>query len=202
MADACYSTLRVDAGGKNANRITGTYLGFIITISCAASFTPIELFLVEIWSRHGFFSLLLFVVPFITGWMIAELLPARYYRIKTFESSGLVYERLGIRFFKRFVPKGDYINRIIRRSEPAYRVVRNEASIDKFEAETRLAEKCHIAWLFLTLPSTVYALLLGWNGFALWLLLPNIPLHVYPILLQRYTRTRIQKVLNRRKYKR
>jgi Glycosyl-4,4'-diaponeurosporenoate acyltransferase len=138
----------------------------------------------------------------IAGWIIVRLLPERYYQIKSFESSGRVYERLGIRFFKRFVPNGDYINRRIRHSEPVYRVICDENSIVKFEAGTRLAERCHIVSLLLMLPSAAYALMLGWNNFALWILLPNIPLHLYPVLLQRYTRARIQKVLNRGKRKR
>lgn len=192
----------VDAGEKSAAQISGMYLGVVIIINCAACLIPIELFLMEIWHRHEFFSLLFFVIPLIAGWIIAELLPERYYRIKPFELSGRVYERLGIRFFKRFVPNGEYINRIIRRSEPGYRVICDENSIVKFEAETRLAERCHIVSLLLMLPSAAYALMLGWNNFALWILLPNIPLHLYPVLLQRYTRARIQKVLNRGKRKR
>lgn len=202
MGDVFRSALAVDARGKSATQLSGLYLGAVIIFSCAVSFTPIELFLVEIWPRHGFFSLLLVVVPLIAGGVFAQLLPERYYRIKPCESSGRVYERLGIRFFKRFVPKGDYVNRIIRNSEPGYRVVCDEESIVRFEIETRLAEKCHLAGLWLALPCTVYALLLGWNKFALWMLLPNVPLHLYPILLQRYTRARIQRVLKREKCKR
>lgn len=202
MGDDCSSALAFDTEGGGVTQISGYYLGVMIIINCAACLIPIEFFLIEIWHRHEFFSLLLFVVPLIAGWIIAELLPERYYQIKSFESNGRVYEGLGIRFFKRFVPNGDYINRIVRRSEPGYRVICDENSIVEFEAGTRLAERCHIVSLLLVLPSAVYALMLGWNNFALWILLPNIPLHLYPVLLQRYTRARIQKVLNRGKRKR
>jgi len=202
MGDDCSSALAVDARGKSATQIPSLYLGIIIIVSCAACFVPIELFLVEIWSQHGFFSLLFFIIPFITGCLIAELLPEQFYRIKSFESSGRIYERLGIRFFKHFVPNGDYINRVIRHYEPGYKIIYDENSIVEFEAGIRLAERCHIVSLLLVLPSVVYALILGWNGFALWLLLPNIPLHLYPVLLQRYTRARIQRVLKRGKHRR
>lgn len=202
MGNVFRSTLAADAGGKSATQLSGLYLGAMIIFSCAVSITPIELFLIEVWPRHGFFSLLLFVAPLIAGWVFARLLPERYYRIKPCEWSGRVYERLGIRFFKRFVPNGDYINRIIRHSDPGYRVVCDEESIARFEVGTRLAEKCHLAGLWLALPCTVYALLLGWNKYALWLLIPNVLLHLYPVLLQRYTRARIQRVLKRGKRKR
>lgn len=194
MGDVFRSTLTFVAG-KSTTQLSGFYLGAMIVFICAVSITPIELFLVEVWPHHGFFSLLLFVAPLIAGWVFAELLPDRYYRIKPCESRGLVYERLGIRFFKRFVPNGDYVNRIIRRSNAGYRVVCDKESIIRFEANTRLAEKCHLASLWLPLPCTIYALLLGWNKFALWMLLPNIPLHLYPVLLQRYSWARIQRVL-------
>ena len=197
MEGDCGSVLAFDAEGEGATRIQGTYLGVIIVLSCAACLTPIELFLMEIWGRHGFFSLLFLAGPLAAGYFVAGRLPERYYRIKTFESSGRVYERLGVRFFKRFVPNGDYINRVMRRYEPGYRVVRCEGSLVEFEARTRLAERCHVAGLLIALPSAAYALMLGWNGFALWLLLPNIPLHLYPVLLQRYTRARIQRVRRR-----
>jgi hypothetical protein len=202
MADDCSALLAVDNNGKSETSIQGIYLGAVIIITCAACVTPLELFVMQMWDRHGFSSLLFFFLPLIAGSLVAGSLPERYYRVKPFESSGLVYERVGIRFFKRFVPGGDYINRIIRRSVPGYRVVYDEASVAEFEARTRLAERCHIIGIVLALPSVAYALILGWDGFALWLLLPNIPLHFYPVMLQRYTRARIQRVRCRGERKR
>lgn len=202
IEDVFSSTLAADAGRKTASQLSGLYLGAMIIFICAVLITPIELFLVEIWPRQGFFSLLLVVAPLIAGCVFARILPESYYRIKPWEESGGLYEKLGIRFFKRFVPDGDYVNRRIRHSDPGYRVVCDQESIVRFAERTRLAEKCHLAGLWLPLPCTVYALLLGWNTFALWLLLPSVPLHVYPVLLQRYSRTRIQRILKREKARR
>ena len=200
MSNDCTAIIASEAGGKGATQLPGLYLGAIIIISCAAGLVPLELFLVEIWSRHGFFSLLLIILPLVAGGLIVQSLPERYYRTQRFEASGCLYEWLGVRFFKRFPPNGDFINRINRRFNPAYRVVRDKASIVEFAAGTRLAEKCHLISLFLVLPAVAYALALGWNQFALWLVLPNIPLHFYPVLLQRYTRARIERVLKSREH--
>ena len=202
MIDDCTALLAIDAKEKSETSIHGTYVGVVIIITCAACLTPLELFVVQIWDRHGFFSLMFFFVPLIAGSLVAGSLPERYYRVKPFESSGLVYERVGIRFFKRFVPGGDCINRTIRRSVPDYRLVYDEASVTELEARTRFAERCHLIGLVLVLPSAAYALMLGWDGFALWLLLPNVPLHFYPVMLQRYTRERIEKVRCRAERKR
>ena len=119
MGEAFHSRLAADAGGKSA-QLSGLYMGAMIIVNFAISITPIELFMLEVWPRHGFFSLLLFVAPLIAGCVFVQLLPERYYRIKSCESSGRIYERLGIRFFKRFTPNGDYINRVIRRSDSGY----------------------------------------------------------------------------------
>ena len=199
MRDDCSTILLLHRQHPIATQISGIHQGIIIIVSCAACLIPVELFLVEIWGRHGVSSLLFFVLPLVTAWLIARVLPERYYQIKTFESSGWMYEAIGIRFFKRFVPNGDYINRTIRRFQPDYRLVSDERSMVQFEAGTRLAERCHLVSLLLVLPSASYALMLGWTGFAVWILLPNIPLHLYPVLLQRYTRARLQRVRMRSK---
>jgi hypothetical protein len=84
----------------------------------------------------------------------------------------------------------------MRRVNRSHLLVRyNEESIARFAELTRLAEKSHLASLWLPLPCVVYALQLGWYEFALLLPLPNVPLHVYPVLLQRYTSARIQRVV-------
>jgi len=183
------------ASAHDAGRMPGSYLGAMIVVSCAACLTPLEIFLVELWPLHGFASLLLVAAPLAAGWGIARRLPDAYYKTRRVESSGRVYEAIGIRVFKRFVPNGDYINRVIRRADPGYRVVRDVPSVVTFEGATRWAERSHLVSLMMVLPAAVYAVILGWDKFALWLTLPNIPFHLYPVLLQRYTRARIQRVI-------
>src|SRR5690348_12419111 len=41
-------------------------------------------------------------------------LPEGYFRPWPFERSGRIYERLGVRFFRRFMLQGDYYNRALR----------------------------------------------------------------------------------------
>lgn len=197
MKEDCTSIFGAGNRRNSPTRLSDWYLGAIIIFSVAACIVPIELFIVEIWPRHGLFSLLLVIVPLLAGGLIVQSLPERYYQTTKIELRGRLYELMGIRFFKRVVPNGDYINRINRRFEPNYRIIGDKASIFEYEANTRLAERCHLISLILVIPSAIYALALGWNQFALWLLLPNIPLHLYPVLLQRYTRARIECVVNR-----
>jgi hypothetical protein len=123
-------------------------------------------------------------------------LPGGYYRCRPFERRGRVYEMLGVRYFRMLVPHGDVFNWLVRRSKPGYRVVRDRQTLADYEARTRVAEAFHLGSLLVMAPAAVYAMFAGWSGMALWLTLPSIPLHLYPVLLQRYTRARMAKPLD------
>jgi hypothetical protein len=102
---------------------------------------------------------------------------------------------LGVGYFRMLVPHGDGINWLVRRSQPGYRVVRDRLTLADYEARTRGAEAFHLGRLLMA-PAAVYATFAGWSRMALWLTLPSIPLHLYPVLLQRYTRARMAKALS------
>ena len=125
-------------------------------------------------------------------------LPARYYRPKPFEAGGRVYELLGVRFYRRWMMNGDYMNRIARRFVPGYRVITNSDSMRKFEAQARRHEKGHLMWFFITALAGAYAAALGSTALAACLFLSSLLVHLYPMMLQRYTRARMYRRLERR----
>lgn len=45
--------------------------------------------------------------------------------------------------------------------------------------------------------STAFAWQIGWRGWAVYLGAGNVLVNLYPVLLQRYTRARIQPILGR-----
>ena len=186
------------SGLRTASQVSGFHLAAVIILSCAACLIPIELFILEIWPRHGFNSLLLILIPAVIGALIARSLPENYYRLRFFELSGRLYEWVGIRRFKRVVPDGDYLNRLVRQSNPQHRLISSQESLIQFEARTRLAERLHLGALILPVPCIAHAVALKWTGFALWMVLANVAFHAYPILLQRYTRGRILRVVRLR----
>src|SRR5262245_52023950 len=61
----------------------------------------------------------------------------RYYRLRAFEASGALYERLGVRLFRRFVVSGDYFNWAARRYDPAHRGVRALEAVRQAERSGR-----------------------------------------------------------------
>jgi hypothetical protein len=125
--------------------------------------------------------------------VFAALRPSSgYYRLRPFEASGEFYARLGMRFFSRFVPGGDYYNRLLRRTVPDYRVVRSPADVAKAERFGRLFERIHVSFFVFLLPPTCWWLVSGQHGFAADQILFNVLINVYPALLQRYTRARLE----------
>jgi hypothetical protein len=124
-------------------------------------------------------------------------LPASYYRIKSFERTGRLYEVLGVRLFRSLVPDGDLANRWRRRAEPGLRIVRNRRQAMAFVRRTEQSEKGHLVLLGMGLLSAAYACSIGWWGWAAYISAGNLVVNIYPVLLQRYTRNRIERILSR-----
>ena len=151
---------------------------------------PMILFCVAVW-RKGRFALTAGFLLCAGASFFVLRLPARYYRPKSFESDGRVYELLGVRFYKRWMMNGDYMNRLTRRFVPGYRIVSGADSLRKFEAQARRHEKGHLLWFIITALAGSYAAVLGSTALAACLFLSSLLVHLYPLMLQRYTRARI-----------
>jgi Glycosyl-4,4'-diaponeurosporenoate acyltransferase len=124
-------------------------------------------------------------------------LPAAYFRIQGFERSGRLYELIGVRAFRHLVPDGDLANRWRRYRQPAFRIITNRAYAAAFVERTKLSEKSHVALLFVGTVTSLFAWHIGWRVCSIYLGVANVLVHVYPVLLQRYTRGRILRVLAR-----
>jgi hypothetical protein len=121
-------------------------------------------------------------------------LPASYYRVRGFERSGRLYELLGVRAFRRLVPDGDLANRWRRRREPGFRMIRGREGARAFLTRNIASEQSHLVLLLAGFATCAYAWRIGWDAWAWYLFVANVAANVYPILLQRYTRTRIARL--------
>lgn len=126
------------------------------------------------------------------------LLPAAFYRC--WEGGGVsrAYAGIGVRVFRRFATNGDLINRWARRLDPQYRVVRGRESARAWIGRTRESERNHLVFLLMGLFTAAYAARIGWYGWAAGLTAGNVVFNLYPILLQRYNRCRIEHLLRHR----
>jgi hypothetical protein len=124
-----------------------------------------------------------------------------WFRPKTFESERL-YERLGARVIKRYVPTGgDLVMRRLRRHHPERRWGKPSLhSLCAYERRTRLNESIHLVGF------------LGFNGLAVSkfasgsltalgltvALALNLLLGLWPAILQRYNRVRLYRAIDTR----
>lgn len=130
--------------------------------------------------------------------VFAALRPSSdYFRLRPFEESGEFYARLGVRFFRRFVPLGDNFNRLTRRRNPGFRVVRSPGDLAKAERSGRLFERIHVTVLVSQLPLTCWGLIRGQFEFAAELIVGNVLINLYPAMLQRHTRARLDTLARR-----
>jgi hypothetical protein len=120
-----------------------------------------------------------------------------YFRPRAFEREGRTYEYLGVRIFKKLM-----LNRISTILNASLRFSGRLDSLKQLETATRAAETAHaIVFLMMLLP-TAYALTKGWLDAAGWMMLFNIPLNMYPVMLQRYNRMRLQRLMQKRRFHR
>lgn len=122
-------------------------------------------------------------------------LPGLYLRSREWERDGRVYRWVGVRAFRALTPDGDWVNRRRRRVDKNFRVVTSRSDSKAFLARTEASERGHTMFMFAGIVSALYASQIGWNGWALLLTVGNVLVNLYPILLQRYTRGRIQRML-------
>ncbi|HEU4559678.1 MAG TPA: hypothetical protein VFS20_17630 [Longimicrobium sp.] len=123
------------------------------------------------------------------------LLPRSFYRCHEGRGGARFYEAIGVRLFKRFATNGDLVNRWARRLDPAYRAVRDRASAREWLANTREGERNHLVLMMMGIFTAAWAARIGWYGWAVGITAGNVVFNLYPILLQRYNRCRIERLL-------
>jgi hypothetical protein len=121
-------------------------------------------------------------------------LPSSYFRLRRAEANGRVYSALGVRRFRNIVAYGGPMVRLMRRIDPAAYTRLKKSTLAERERRTRKTEKIHWAMLLGTIPAAVWAVWQREYWFAAYLLAANVPMNVYPILLQRYTRARLAQI--------
>jgi hypothetical protein len=118
--------------------------------------------------------------------------------LRPFERRGGVYERLGVRRFRRISMNGDLMRKAMVRISPEVVTSLRRTSLKDRESEHRFAETLHWAWLLGSLPAFIGAAIVRRWGYVLVIGLSCLVLHVYPIMLQRYMLGRLQRIAERR----
>ncbi|KEQ30953.1 hypothetical protein N180_08715 [Pedobacter antarcticus 4BY] len=140
------------------------------------------------WSLN--FLLMLCVVAFIEA--LKNQLKSSYYNQKGWERNGKIYEQIGINGFRKLLVWIGW-ERLNKKSNP---VERNIKSLTDLHHQTKKSELGHLIILLIVLGFNIFVALKFGILQSLWLLLLNILLNLYPILLQRYNRPRIERAIN------
>lgn len=128
----------------------------------------------------------------LAGQFVSFIMGSRYYRIRPFEREGHLYKKVGIVFFQMLLGHGPWtiLNPTLRFSGKA-------AQLAGLEKEMRKAEGGHLLAFITVSLASVFAAVQGWLDAAGWLSLFNVPFNLYPVMLQRVNRARIQRILGR-----
>jgi hypothetical protein len=170
-------------------------------VVCVLIVSAIHLYLLKwLLDAFGFRS---FTFALLSNWLIVSwvalvgqffslVLGSAYYRIRPFEQGGRLYEKVGIRFFQKLVGRGPWA--ILN---PTLRFSRRRAQLAALEREMCKAEAGHLVAFHTMAVATFFAAIQGWLDAAGWLMLFNIPLNLYPVMLQRRNRAHVQRISGR-----
>jgi hypothetical protein len=136
------------------------------------------------------FLLMFFMVAF-TG-VLKSPLASPYFDEKEWERRGKIYEYLGINFFRKLLVWIGW-EKVIRKSYP---IEKNTKVLENLHYQTKKSELEHLVILVIVFGFNVFVAFKFGVLKSLWLLLLNILFNLYPILLQRYNRPRIERALN------
>jgi hypothetical protein len=154
----------------------------------------------------NFFWTIICFIPVIAFWMDADtfwlyifigvsvvslLLPAKLLQLS---NDPKLYEGLGVKFIRKLVQGGDYANKLIRRKDPQYKLIKNKASVAQYMRTIIMYERYHFLCFIFFLLTAAYALIHLHYGFFMLIILANIIYNVCPILLQQYNRARVLKL--------
>ena len=127
-----------------------------------------------------------------------RLFPEAYFTIKSPAHTRRLQEALGIRWLRTVITDGDLVTRRVRQSYPGYIVADAFTSWHKRANISRDIERAHLGFLLFGAGASVCALAGGWDITALLICLGNVAVNLLPIFLQRYTRARVELLLERR----
>lgn len=132
----------------------------------------------------------------VVGWS-SFVLPLRglppfdeYYQLRRWERSGRIYHWLGVPLFRGLVRRGPLS--LANRALPA---AWHSGDPARIERETRAAEGGHGIAFLIVLALAIVALVRGEPVRAAWLAVLNLPMNLYPVLLQRDHRHRLQELV-------
>jgi hypothetical protein len=115
-----------------------------------------------------------------------------YYNEQPWERGGKIYRSLGIDFYRKLLVWIGW-EKLNKKSNP---VEKNTEALIHLHNRTKKSELGHLLILIIVLGFNIFVAFKFGILKSLWLLILNILLNLYPVLLQRYNRPRIERAIN------
>jgi len=115
-----------------------------------------------------------------------------YFDSRRFERDGAIYQWFGVKYYVYLLRLIGW-ERMQRRDRP---INTDLNSLRKYETTTRGAEAAHLLGAVCVIALTIWAAWTYSLGHIHWLVLSNVLLNVYPVLLQRYNRPRVSRLIS------
>ncbi|TCD01201.1 glycosyl-4,4'-diaponeurosporenoate acyltransferase CrtO family protein [Pedobacter psychroterrae] len=135
--------------------------------------------------------LLMFFIVFFTR-ALKSPLTSTYFNEKSWERRGKIYEQLGVNFFRKLLVLIGW-EKVIRKSFP---IAHNSKALENLHYQTKKSELEHLIILIIVLGFNIFVAIKFGVVKSLSLLILNVLLNLYPVLLQRYNRPRIERAMN------
>ncbi|MDB5147026.1 MAG: hypothetical protein JWQ57_1046 [Mucilaginibacter sp.] len=127
--------------------------------------------------------------------LIPAVLPNSIFRHFQLSSNSKFYEHLRVKHIQKFVQNGTFINRVIRKKNPDYKIIKDRVEAHKYLGTINMYERYHV-FCFIFLGVTFgHALYSQRYGAAFLILLANVIYNICPILIQQYNKLRVVRLL-------
>jgi hypothetical protein len=149
------------------------------------AFVPISIFCYNHLSSLLFYIFLVISMSFI-------FLPNAFFDKIQLSRKSSFYTKLGVRFINKFTQNGTFLNRVIKRKYPSYKVVSYQSKkIKEVVRQTYMFEKFHASLCLFFMFTSFYALFSDYFSWGIVFIITNFIYNVYPVLLQQYIRTKL-----------
>ena len=172
---------------KKSLTLLAIIIATIVSVFALTYFMKMDRFTYA-WALN--FLLMLWVSAFVE--VLKSPLVSTYYNGKEWEQKGRIYELIGINYFRKFLVLIGW-EKVIRKSNP---IEKSTATLVNLHHQTKKSEFGHLIIWYIVLCFTVVVAFKFGVLKSIWLLGLNILLNLYPVLLQRYNRPRIQRAIN------
>jgi hypothetical protein len=182
-----------DVWVKDSDRVrrkAAPWIRYVSGVLVTIAFAIIVVWTARAFGRSAFFAFginwLLGAWAFVVAQYVPLRLPARYYRLRPFERAGRLYDRVGVRWYRRWLRRYLWtVDPALLRSRPGAR----EYMIDAAQG----AEAGHLLILVFIGGITVWAAASGWWEAVPWLVVFNLLHNGYPVLSMRQFRARLER---------